>query len=60
MTDFFAIISRKYKKWIIFDIFMTITLEVNMVTKQMTTLFIELYPLVYFISAIQNLQNLIP
>ena len=42
---------------------LTITQEVNMVTKQMTTLFylfFELYPLVYFISAFQDLQNSIP
>ena len=49
---FFAIISRKYKKWAIFDILMTLILGVNMITRQMTSFFhllFELYPLVYIL-----------
>ena len=48
---------QKYKKWAIFDILMTITLGVNMITRQMTLIFhllLELYPLIYFIFAFQN------
>ena len=48
---------QKYKKWAIFDILMTITLGVNMITRQMTLFFhllLELYPLIYFIFAFQN------
>ena len=42
---------------------MTITLGVNFITRQMTSFFSsthELYALVYFLSAFQNLQNSIP
>ena len=61
-TDF-ASISRKYKKWAIFDIFMTITPRANMITRQMTPFFhllFELYPLVFFISSFEDLQNSVP
>ena len=36
---FFAVNSRKYKKWAIFDILMTITPGVNMLTRQMIHIF---------------------
>ena len=36
---FFTVISRKYKKSAILDSLMTITLEVNMITRQMTQFF---------------------
>ena len=36
MIWFFVGISRKYKKWTIFDILTTITPGVNMITRQMT------------------------
>ena len=42
--------------------FMTITPEVNMITKQITPFFhlpIKLYSFVYFIFAFQDLQNLV-
>ena len=45
-----------------FDILMTITLEVNMINKQMTHfshLLFELYPLVYFIFGFREHQNLV-
>ena len=35
----FAVISRKYKKWAIFDIFVTVTLTVNMIDRQMIPAF---------------------
>ena len=59
----FAVISRKYKKWAIFDILMAITLGVNMTTRQMTPFFssiFQFYQLVYFIFAFKDLQNSIP
>ena len=51
---FFAVISRKCEKWAIFDILMTITLGVNMVTRHDPTFLIYYLSsicLVYFISA---------
>ena len=36
---FFAGISRKYKKWAIFDILIIVTREVNMITRKMTPFF---------------------
>ena len=59
----FAVISRKYKKWAIFDILMAITLGVNMTTRQMTPFFssiFQFYQLVCFIFAFKDLQNSIP
>ena len=56
-------IGHQKEIWAIFDILMTITLEVNVITTQMTPFFhllFELYPLVYLISAFQYLQHSIP
>ena len=39
LTLMFAVISRKYKKWAIFNILMTITLRENMLTWQMILFF---------------------
>ena len=50
-------------KWAIFDILMTITLGVNMITRKMTPFFhllFEVYSLVYFIFVFQDLQNSVP
>ena len=50
-------------KWAIFNILMAITLAVNLITRQWTHfshLLFELYLLVFFIFAFQDLQNLVP
>ena len=39
VAGFFSVIGRKYKEWAIFDILMTITPGVNMMTKEMTRFF---------------------
>ena len=57
---FFAVVSKIYKKLAIFYILMTITSWVNMITRKMTPFFcllFKIYPLVYFIFALQDLQN---
>ena len=60
VRSFFAAICKKYKKWAIFEILVTITLGVNMITGKMTPFFssaLRASPsLVYFISAFPGLQ----
>ena len=63
MTDYFAVISVKYKTGI-FEILVTITLGLglNIITRYMTPFFylpFVLYPLVYFIFALKSLQKLL-
>ena len=55
-----TIFFENNKKCAIFDILMTITLWVNMVTRQMTSLLFQLCLLVYFSFTFQNLQNSVP
>ena len=57
---FLAAISRKNKKWAIFDILLTTTTGVNMTTRLMIPFFLllfELYVVTYFIFAFQVLKN---
>ena len=58
---FFASISRKYKKWAILDILMTITRGANMITRQIAPFFpCTFCALSVDISAFQDLQNSVP